>query len=57
MKTSWIFFQKNFLNIGEILWKIKIWQKFLWITQKGLFQDRVEDDDQEEEILNKIKGR
>lgn len=24
---------------------------------EGLFQDRVEDDDQEEEILNKIKGR
>ena len=23
---------------------------------EGLFQDRVEDDDQEEEILNKIKG-
>ena len=24
---------------------------------EGLFQDRVEDDDQEEEILNKLKGR
>ena len=24
---------------------------------EGLFQDRVEDDDQEEEILNKIRGR
>lgn len=57
MKTSWIFFQKDFFEHWGNIMEDRDLAEVLMDNPEGLFQDRVEDDDQEEEILNKLKER
>ena len=56
MKTSLDLLPEEFFEHWGNIMEDRDLAEVLMDNPEGLFQDRVEDDDQEEEILNKLKG-
>lgn len=57
MKTSLDLLPEEFFEHWGNIMEDRDLAEVLMDNPEGLFQDRVEDDDQEEEILNKLKER